>query len=421
MPQPRLWLYSSRTPDSPGRAVTDWEPWPTPCAGPQTGALLVTADVRGDVPVLRVDVETGEVTRVTSRESGGCHSRCASPRTDSSSSATASPSQPPEPFRVALAEAASPAAGALSGFDRALFEQLARIESFEIAAPDGGPRAGVPAHAAHGGPHPLLLWVHGGPMNQWSDGWHWRWNPLVAVAAGYAVLLPNPRGSTGFGQDFPAGIWNNQWGGACFRDLMAVTDAVCARADIDAQRTAAMGGSFGGYMANWIAGSTDRFACLVTHAGIYDFRAFHGVTDHPGWFALGQGGTPEADPASFEPLLSPRQLPHWRTPTLIVHGEKDYRVPISEALLLFEALQRRGVRIRTAGISGRKSLDHAASQHAPLVSRNAWDFSGGTCRVCPRRTPRTEGARDLSISIANVCRRRAAAASPAADNARAAV
>ena len=345
VPQPRLWLYPSRTPDHPGRAITHWQPWPTPCCWTPDGrAVLVTADVRGEVPVQRVDVETGDVTRVTSSASGGSHG---SVHISGDGRAVVGirhrTRHPPEPFRVALSGGDPELLAALSGFDPALFEQLGRLESLEVAAPDGGSVQSFLLTPRTAGPHPLLLWVHGGPMNQWADGWHWRWNPLVPLAAGYALLLPNPRGSTGFGQDFVAGIWNNQWGGACFRDLMAVTDAVCARADIDARRMAAMGGSFGGYMANWIAGSTERFACLVTHAGIYDFRAFHGVTDHPGWFALGQGGAPEADPLAFSRFSPHSQLSSWRTPTLVVHGEKDYRVPISEALLLFEALQRRGV------------------------------------------------------------------------------
>jgi dipeptidyl aminopeptidase/acylaminoacyl peptidase len=345
LPHPRLWLYPARTPDHPGRLVTRWEPWPTPCCWTPDGrGVLVTADVRGEVPVVSVDVETGEVSRITSSACGGSH---ASVQLSGDGSAAVGirhrTSHPPEPFRVPLSGGDARLLAPLSGFDAALFEQLARLESFEVGAPDGGSVQSFLLTPRSAGPHPLLLWVHGGPMNQWADGWHWRWNPLVAVAAGYALLLPNPRGSTGFGQEFTAGIWNNQWGSACYRDLMAVTDAVCARADIDARRTAAMGGSFGGYMANWIAGSTERFACLVTHAGIYDFRAFHGVTDHPGWFALGQGGPPEADPASFGRFSPQGQLSNWRTPTLVVHGERDYRVPISEALLLFEALQRRGV------------------------------------------------------------------------------
>jgi dipeptidyl aminopeptidase/acylaminoacyl peptidase len=124
---------------------------------------------------------------------------------------------------------------------------------------------------------------------------------------------------------------------------MAVTDATCQRSDIDAQRTVAMGGSFGGYMANWIAGNTERFRCLVTHAGIYHFGAFHGTTDHPAYFAYSMGATPDSDPSAFERYSPHSRLAAWRTPTLVIHGERDYRVPISEALILFEALQRRGV------------------------------------------------------------------------------
>lgn len=345
-PHPRLWLYPARTPAHPGRQLSSWEPWPAPCCWTRDGrGVLVTADVRGDVPVVRVDVETGRVERLTSDASGGSHAAVQLTRDGQTLLGIRHRhSHPPEPFRLALGGAGEPELLArLSGFDPLLLDQLGRRESLEVAAPDGGSVMSFLLTPHGSGPHPLLLWVHGGPMNQWADGWHWRWNPLVPLAAGYAVLLPNPRGSTGFGQEFTAGIWNNQWGAACFRDVMAVTDAVCARRDIDPQRTAVMGGSFGGYMANWIAGSTERFRCLVTHAGIYDFRAFHGVTDHPGWFAFGQGGAPEADPVAFNRYSPHTQLDGWRTPTLVVHGEKDYRVPISEALLLFEALQRRGV------------------------------------------------------------------------------
>jgi dipeptidyl aminopeptidase/acylaminoacyl peptidase len=354
-PYPRLWLYPARTPEHPGRLLTSWEPWPATCCWTSDGqGVLVTADVRGDVPVVRVDVQTGSVSRLTSVDSGGSHGSVQLTRDGNTLVGIRHRHiHPPEPFRLSLRGAAASegeSAGAepellgrLSGFDPLLFDQLGQRESFEVAAPDGGSVQSFLLTPRGDGPHPLLLWVHGGPMNQWADSWHWRWNPLVPLAAGYAVLLPNPRGSTGFGQEFTAGIWNNQWGAACFRDVMAATDAVCARHDIDPRRMAVMGGSFGGYMANWIAGSTERFRCLVSHAGIYDFRAFHGVTDHPAWFAFGQGGAPEADPVTFNRYSPHTRLDHWRTPTLVVHGEKDYRVPISEALLLFEALQRRGV------------------------------------------------------------------------------
>jgi dipeptidyl aminopeptidase/acylaminoacyl peptidase len=190
---------------------------------------------------------------------------------------------------------------------------------------------------------PALMWIHGGPMSQFADGWHWRWNPLVPAAAGYAMILPNPRGSTGAGQEFIQGICNNEWGGACFRDIMAVLDAVCARDDIDATRVGAMGGSFGGYMANWIGVKSERFRCLMTHAGIYDLEGFTGATDYPSYMYQELGITPYEDRDGFERYSPHRLLANWKTPTLIIHGEKDYRVPIGEALHLFEALCWRGV------------------------------------------------------------------------------
>src|SRR5690606_27331191 len=189
-----------------------------------------------------------------------------------------------------------------------------------------------------------LRFRHVVPVGQHVDGRHWRWNPLVATGAGYAVALPNPRGSTGRGQAFIEGVWNNRWGGDCYLDLMAVADALERRPDVDGARMAALGGSFGGYMANWIGGQTERLRCLVTHASIYHFPAFHGATDEPAYFALELGGTPYgADPAAFERYSPHRFIEKWKTPTLVIHGEKDYRVPVSEALLLFEALQLHGV------------------------------------------------------------------------------
>ena len=177
-----------------------------------------------------------------------------------------------------------------------------------------------------------------------GDGWHWRWNPLLLVAAGYAVALPNPRGSTGFGQELIQGIWGNVWGEQCYRDLMAVADALAARGDIDAGRTMAMGGSFGGYMTNWIGTQTDRFACLITHASIATMAQFTGVTDHPGWWYLEMGGeNPYEDAERFDRYAPLRHITKWRSPALIIHGERDYRCPVNEALNLFEALQYHGV------------------------------------------------------------------------------
>jgi dipeptidyl aminopeptidase/acylaminoacyl peptidase len=151
------------------------------------------------------------------------------------------------------------------------------------------------------------------------------------VARGYAVLLPDPALSTGYGQDFIQRGWG-AWGVAPYTDLMAATDAACAHPRVDAARTAAMGGSFGGYMANWIAGHTDRFDAIVTHASLWALDQFGPTTDGAYWWAREM--TPEMATAN-----SPhRFVSQIRTPMLVIHGDKDYRVPIGEALRLWYEL-----------------------------------------------------------------------------------
>ena len=187
---------------------------------------------------------------------------------------------------------------------------------------------------------PLLVWVHGGPLSSWLT-WHWRWNPHLLTARGYAVLLPDPALSTGYGQDFIQRGWG-RWGQEPYTDVIAAVDGVLERPDIDATRTALMGGSFGGYMANWVAGSTDRFKAIVTHASLWELRGFHGTTDAgPHWER--EFGDPYRDAARYESESPHRLLPNIRTPMLVIHGEKDHRVPISEGLRLWTDLVRNGV------------------------------------------------------------------------------
>ena len=229
----------------------------------------------------------------------------------------------------------------LSGFAEGEAEM--RIERMKVPSTDGAPIdvfVACPPSAARA---PMLLWIHGGPVSAFADAWHWRWNPLPFTRAGYAVVLPNPRGSTGYGQAFIEGIWKNSWGAQCYEDVLAVADAVAARPDVDGTRTAAMGGSFGGYMVNWIGGHTDRFVALVSHAGIFDRDSLGGVSDYGVWFSDSFGVTVDEDREAFERFSPHRFVTKWKTPTLVLHGERDYRVPIGEALTLFEALQRNGV------------------------------------------------------------------------------
>src|SRR5262249_4444758 len=158
---------------------------------------------------------------------------------------------------------------------------------------------------------------------------------------GYAVLLPDPALSTGYGQAF-VGRGRGRWGEEPFTDLLALIDAAEARADIDQTRTAAMGGSFGGYMANWIAGQTDRFHCIVTHASIWSLEQFRGTTDGAAYWER-EFGSMEKEPARYRDNSPDRQADAITTPMLVIHGERDYRVPVGEALRLWTDLKLRGV------------------------------------------------------------------------------
>lgn len=171
------------------------------------------------------------------------------------------------------------------------------------------------------GPHPLVVFAHGGPWNSWN-AWTYRWNPNPFVAAGYAVLLPDPAISTGYGQDM-IDRGQQELGGAPYTDIMALTDAALAEADIDAERTAFAGGSYGGYMANWVAGHTgNRFKCIVTHASLWNTDSMGHTTDNSGW---------EAPMRAQNPIYSPHLFVEQITaPMLVIHGDKDYRVPISQ-------------------------------------------------------------------------------------------
>jgi dipeptidyl aminopeptidase/acylaminoacyl peptidase len=189
--------------------------------------------------------------------------------------------------------------------------------------------------------YPLVFWVHGGPHGNWGNGWSTRWNPEIWAAQGYVVALANPRGSTGFGQAYTDAI-TRDWNGKVIEDLFACLAYLEKQPWIDPTRMAAAGGSYGGYVMNWFEGHTDKFRCLVNHDGTYNLDSMYGTTEEQ-WFAECETGKPwEATEA--ERAMSPHlYAAKFRTPMLIIHGERDYRVPMSEGMQVFTALQRQGV------------------------------------------------------------------------------
>jgi dipeptidyl aminopeptidase/acylaminoacyl peptidase len=193
--------------------------------------------------------------------------------------------------------------------------------------------------------YPVLVLLHGGPQTMWTNAWGYRWNAQVFSGAGYATLMINRRGSTGYGQKFTDEI-TNDWGGKAYVDVMKGVDAALAKFPfLDGTRMAAAGGSYGGYMVDWIATHTDRFKALVSHAGVYDKVSMYATEEL--WFEEHDlQGTPWSNPESYKkwaPATYAGALSKFKTPTLVIAGEQDYRVPYTQSLEFFNTLQRQGV------------------------------------------------------------------------------
>ena len=191
--------------------------------------------------------------------------------------------------------------------------------------------------------YPMVFLIHGGPQGAWEDNFHYRWNYQMFASQGYVVVAPNPRGSTGYGQKFTDEI-SGDWGGKVYTDLMNAYDfAVNNFPFIDSKNTFAAGASYGGYMINWIAGHTDRFNGLVSHAGVFNLESMYGTTEEL-WFPEWEyGGSPWEKRAVYEKWSPHRYIHNCKTPVLVVHGAKDFRVPEEQAFQLFTSLQRLGV------------------------------------------------------------------------------
>ncbi len=193
--------------------------------------------------------------------------------------------------------------------------------------------------------YPLLVLLHGGPQTMWSNAWGYRWNAQVFSAAGYVTLMINRRGSTGYGQKFTDEI-TNDWGGKAYVDVMNGVDFVLKKYPYtDGSRMAAAGGSYGGYMADWIATHTGRFKAIISHAGIYDKNSMYATEEL--WFEehdmQGMPWTSGENYRKWAPLTYAADLGKFKTPTLVIAGERDYRVPYTQSLEFFNTMQRQGV------------------------------------------------------------------------------
>lgn len=307
--------------------------------------LLVRANDVLDNPVFRVDAASGKVVRLTARG----HAGSVVPLPQGGFVYALDSIQAPadfwkmpakgKPVRLTQVNAAR-----LAGVDDV------SVERFSFKGANGDTVWGQivkplnPSASGTGTTLPVALLVHGGPQGSFSDSWSYRWNPKAFAAHGYAAVIVDFHGSTGYGQAFTDAI-NKDWGGKPLEDLKLGLAAAAAKdAAVDAGNACALGASYGGYMMNWIAGQwTDGFKCIVQHDGVFDARAMAYETEELWFDEWEHGGPYYARPEEFEKWNPVNHVTAWKTPMLVVTSEKDFRIPYTQGLAAFTALQRRGV------------------------------------------------------------------------------
>jgi dipeptidyl aminopeptidase/acylaminoacyl peptidase len=306
--------------------------------------LLATADDIGQVALFEIDPATG----VRSRLVGEGQVQAFAPAAQGIVIAWASLGSPPD---LHLAARGQPPAR-LTSVNAALLgaRELGASEQFSFSGADGAKVHGYvvkPQGWTPGKKYPIAFIVHGGPQVSFANHWSWRWNPQVYAGAGYGVVFIDFHGSPGYGQAFTDSI-SQDWGGKPLVDLQKGLDAALARYDwLDGTRACSLGASYGGFMQNWIAGNwSDRFKCIVNHAGIFNQRTMYYTTEEL-WFTEWENGGPYyANPQVHEKFNPADHVTKWKTPMLVIHGALDYRVPYSQGLATFTALQRQGVESR---------------------------------------------------------------------------
>ena len=306
---------------------------------PDSSRLFFTAEDRGRQPIFTVPVKGGGVRLAIG---GDAHLGDIQLTADGKTMVYSghSGSSPAEIFRGS--SAGGPAVR-LTHLNDAVFAEhhVTPLEEVWYEGAEGAKVQGLvvkPPNFDSQRKYPLLTLIHGGPQGAWGESWTYRWNAQVFAASGYVVFMPNPRGSTGFGQTFIDQI-NADWGGKVYHDILNGVGHLSRQPYVDAARVAAAGGSYGGYMVNWILGHSDRFKALISHAGVFDLRSKAGETEEL-WFPIWEfKGLPWETPEMYARWSPAEHVNNFKTPTLVIHGELDYRVPYGQGLQLFTALQ----------------------------------------------------------------------------------
>lgn len=295
--------------------------------------------VEGQNPIFRLDLNSKAITKVLADKT--IDGSDVDPGERHIFYIKRSVGEPPEIYDAELANGKASTPRKLSHFNDELMNEvdIRPAESIWVTG-SGGERVQCfivkPHNFDPAKKYPLILNVHGGPQSNWADAFRGDWQ--VYPGAGYIVAFPNPHGSTGFGQDYTAEI-SGDFGGRVFEDLMKVTDALEKLPYVDPNRMGAMGWSYGGYMMMWFEGHTDRFKAIASMMGMYDLRAFHGATEElwfPEWDLKGK----PLDSADYDKWSPANSAKNFKTPALVISGERDYRVPYTQSLNFFTDLQQ---------------------------------------------------------------------------------
>jgi len=324
------------------RAVTaNWDRSVGSIAWSKDGkSILVVAEDVMEAPVFGINVASGKVTRLT----GDGHAGNVIPLAGGGAIFTNNSVMAPDDlFRVD----AKGKVTQLTNVNASLLAELdpVKFEKFSFTGANGDKVWGMKLKPVSTAKLPIAFIVHGGPQGSFGNGWSYRWNPRVFASPGYAIVGIDFHGSTGYGQAFTDAIRNN-WGGWPLEDLQkGLAFATASDVQLDADNACALGASYGGYMMNWIESHwPDRFKCIVQHDGVFDARAMAYETEEL-WFDEWEHGgkTYYEDPAAFERWNPVNHVAQWKTPMLVITGEKDYRIPYSQGLASFTALQRRDI------------------------------------------------------------------------------